>query len=119
MAAHTFLGDADYALYRDLLAENCHAAEVEVWNYGDRNYGGITVTVHSIQFAVRDRGARGSLKFGFLDRLLDDFHVEPSEAPPPAPSPPSYLSLACLAAATVFGIDTVTVFQTISCSTAK
>jgi len=26
-----FFGDADYALYRDLLAENCHAAEVEVW----------------------------------------------------------------------------------------
>jgi putative transposase len=29
--ARTFFGDADYALYRDLLAENCHAAEVEVW----------------------------------------------------------------------------------------
>src|ERR1700727_3216090 len=28
--ARTFFGDADYALYRDLLAENCHAAEVEV-----------------------------------------------------------------------------------------
>ena len=42
----------------------------------------------------------------------------PPEAPPPAPSPPSCLSLACLAAATVRGIDTVTVFQTISCSIA-
>ena len=42
----------------------------------------------------------------------------PPEAPPPAPSPPSCLSLACLAAATVRGMDTVTVFQTISCSTA-
>ena len=29
--ARTFFGDSDYALYRDLLAENCHAAEVEVW----------------------------------------------------------------------------------------
>jgi putative transposase len=29
--ARTFFGDDDYALYRDLLAENCHAAEVEVW----------------------------------------------------------------------------------------
>ena len=31
--ARTFFGDADYALYRDLLAENCRAAEaeVEVW----------------------------------------------------------------------------------------
>jgi len=27
----TFFGDADYALYRDLLAENCRAAGVEVW----------------------------------------------------------------------------------------
>jgi putative transposase len=29
--ARTFFGDADYALYRDLLAENCRAANVEVW----------------------------------------------------------------------------------------
>jgi putative transposase len=29
--ARTFFGDADYALYRDLLAEHCHAAAVEVW----------------------------------------------------------------------------------------
>jgi putative transposase len=29
--ARTFFGEADYALYRDLLAENCRAAEVEVW----------------------------------------------------------------------------------------
>jgi putative transposase len=29
--ARTFFGDTDYALYRDLLAENCRAAEVEVW----------------------------------------------------------------------------------------
>jgi putative transposase len=29
--ARTFFGDADYVLYRDLLAENCRAAEVEVW----------------------------------------------------------------------------------------
>jgi REP-associated tyrosine transposase len=29
--ARTFFDDADYALYRDLLAENCRAAEVEVW----------------------------------------------------------------------------------------
>src|SRR5216684_7215921 len=29
--ACTFFGDADYALYRDLLAENCRAATVEVW----------------------------------------------------------------------------------------
>src|SRR6266446_5375832 len=29
--ARTFFGDHDYALYRDLLAENCRAAEVEVW----------------------------------------------------------------------------------------
>ena len=29
--ARTFFGDDDYALYRDLLAENCRAAEVEVW----------------------------------------------------------------------------------------
>src|SRR5712691_4563935 len=27
----TFFGDEDYALYRDLLAENCRAAKVEVW----------------------------------------------------------------------------------------
>src|SRR6266404_1091953 len=29
--ARTFFGEGDYALYRDLLAENCRAAEVEVW----------------------------------------------------------------------------------------
>src|SRR3954466_3895169 len=29
--ARTFFGDSDYALYRDLLAENCRMAEVEVW----------------------------------------------------------------------------------------
>src|SRR5258707_1825922 len=29
--ARTFFADADYALYRDLLAENCRTAEVEVW----------------------------------------------------------------------------------------
>jgi putative transposase len=29
--ARTFFSDADYALYRDLLAQNCGAAEVEVW----------------------------------------------------------------------------------------
>jgi putative transposase len=28
--ARTFFGDADYALYRDLLAENCRTAGVEV-----------------------------------------------------------------------------------------
>jgi putative transposase len=28
--ARTFFGDADYHLYRDLLAENCAAADVEV-----------------------------------------------------------------------------------------
>ena len=29
--ARTFFGDDDYALYRDLLAESCRAADVEVW----------------------------------------------------------------------------------------
>jgi putative transposase len=29
--ARTFFADADYALYRDLLAEHCRAAKVEVW----------------------------------------------------------------------------------------
>ena len=29
--ARTFFGDADYALYRDLLAESCRAADVAVW----------------------------------------------------------------------------------------
>jgi putative transposase len=29
--ARSFFDDADYALYRDLLAENCRAAGVEVW----------------------------------------------------------------------------------------
>ena len=29
--ARSFFGDADYALYRDLLAEHCQAADVEVW----------------------------------------------------------------------------------------
>src|SRR3977135_937364 len=29
----TFFGDHDYALYRDLLAENCRAAGVEVWGW--------------------------------------------------------------------------------------
>src|SRR6195256_5300518 len=29
--ARTFFGDLDYALYRDLLAENCRAAGVDVW----------------------------------------------------------------------------------------
>src|ERR1700736_2111037 len=29
--ARTFFGDQDYALYRDLLAENCRTAGVEVW----------------------------------------------------------------------------------------
>ncbi len=28
-----FFGDEDYALYRDLLAENCAAADVEVWGW--------------------------------------------------------------------------------------
>jgi putative transposase len=31
--ARTFFGDGDYALYRDLLAENCRAAGVEVWGW--------------------------------------------------------------------------------------
>jgi len=31
--AQTFFGDADYALYRDLLATHCAAAEVEVWSW--------------------------------------------------------------------------------------
>ena len=30
-AARTFFSDADYALYRDLLAQSCRAAMVEVW----------------------------------------------------------------------------------------
>jgi putative transposase len=29
--ARTFFADADYALYRDLLAQHCRAADVEVW----------------------------------------------------------------------------------------
>jgi putative transposase len=29
--ARTFFGDADYALYRDLLAQHCRTAEVAVW----------------------------------------------------------------------------------------
>jgi putative transposase len=29
--ARTFFGDADYALYRDLLGQHCRAADVEVW----------------------------------------------------------------------------------------
>jgi putative transposase len=29
--ARTFFGDEDYALYRDLLAASCRAAEVEIW----------------------------------------------------------------------------------------
>lgn len=29
--ARTFFGDADYALYRDLLIQHCRAADVEVW----------------------------------------------------------------------------------------
>jgi putative transposase len=29
--ARTFFGDEDYALYRDLLASHCHAAEVDIW----------------------------------------------------------------------------------------
>ena len=29
--ARTFFGDGDYSLYRDLLSENCRAADVEVW----------------------------------------------------------------------------------------
>lgn len=31
--SQTFFGEADYALYRDLLAEHCHAAEVAVWSW--------------------------------------------------------------------------------------
>jgi len=31
--ARTFFGDDDYALYRDLLAENCRGAGVEVWSW--------------------------------------------------------------------------------------
>src|SRR5205809_5811283 len=30
-ATRTFFGDADYVLYRDLLAQHCGAAGVEVW----------------------------------------------------------------------------------------
>jgi putative transposase len=29
--ARVFFGDHDYALYRDLLADACRAADVEVW----------------------------------------------------------------------------------------
>src|SRR5258708_9392753 len=29
--AQTFFDDADYALYRDLLAASCRAAQVEIW----------------------------------------------------------------------------------------
>jgi len=29
--ARTFFGDADYALYRDLLGQHCRAAGVAVW----------------------------------------------------------------------------------------
>ena len=29
--ARTFSGDDDYALYRDLLAASCRAAEVDIW----------------------------------------------------------------------------------------
>src|ERR1700728_3040832 len=29
--ARTFVGDADYALYRDLLGRHCQAADIEVW----------------------------------------------------------------------------------------
>src|SRR6266567_7869459 len=32
--ARTFFGDGDYALYRDLLAASCRAAEVQVWAAG-------------------------------------------------------------------------------------
>jgi putative transposase len=31
--ARTFFGDDDYALYRDLLATHCHAADVEIWGW--------------------------------------------------------------------------------------
>ena len=31
--ARTFFGDADYALYRDLLGEHCAAAGVEIWSW--------------------------------------------------------------------------------------
>jgi putative transposase len=31
--ARTFFGDDDYALYRDLLATHCHAADVDVWGW--------------------------------------------------------------------------------------
>ncbi len=31
--AQTFFGDADYALYRDLLAASCRANDVEVWSW--------------------------------------------------------------------------------------
>ena len=31
--AQTFFNDADYALYRDLLAEHCAAAGVEIWSW--------------------------------------------------------------------------------------
>jgi putative transposase len=31
--ARTFFGDADYALYRDLLAANCREAKVEIWGW--------------------------------------------------------------------------------------
>jgi putative transposase len=29
----TFFGDEDYALYRDLLATHCAAADVEIWSW--------------------------------------------------------------------------------------
>src|SRR6476469_2731700 len=31
--ARTFFGDDDYALYRDLLAASCRAANVEIWSW--------------------------------------------------------------------------------------
>jgi putative transposase len=31
--ARTFFGEADYALYRDLLAASCRAADVEIWSW--------------------------------------------------------------------------------------
>ena len=65
--ARTFFSDDDYALYRDMLAASCRAAEVEIWAWclmPNHTHlilvpsdAGITVTVHLN--ALREQSSAG------------------------------------------------------------
>src|SRR5260370_23717046 len=72
--ARTFFGDADYALYRDLLAENCRMAGVEVWAWCLMPNHVHLILVPSDPDGLRLRPAPGGVSYvrrGFVPRQRD------------------------------------------------